>query len=503
MVRYFAAIALLLTAFALLLVFFVVGSPPATPAEASGATAGDDDEYVLLSWNDLGMHCMSKDHSVFSILPPYNNLYAQLILRGDAANLPVVVTDNVTIEYSIPGNTYSAGKTDFWDWVEELFGVPLPPDVGLTGKGLAGELDPTGNHFVAEGIPITPFPDATPTIEDPYQQALVIARDAVGQELTTSTPVVPVSTEFSCTGCHHPTEQSILDEHDEVPGFDPNATPILCGSCHATPALGTPGVPEADYFSEVIHKKHEFLDNQLPGIDACYTCHPGVHARCLRGTMANDFGMICQDCHGGLHEVGESIGEGRIPWLMEPACRDCHTAQFGEPAGQLYRLSTGHGGIMCSGCHNSPHAILPTAEPRDNANVIALQGTPGTLSDCQVCHGTIPAAPGPHGIGSTAIEEVAAEVLAADLVMRVGPNPMRTRTRIEIEAGPGAEGRVMVFDVHGRTQAVFKPRRGAGGELWMDWDGTGRGGERVAGGTYFLRWENGLRSAAAKVLVLD
>ena len=35
-------------------------------------------KYTLLAWNDLGMHCMDgKDFSVFSILPPYNNLHAQ------------------------------------------------------------------------------------------------------------------------------------------------------------------------------------------------------------------------------------------------------------------------------------------------------------------------------------------------------------------------------------------------------------------------------------------
>ena len=35
--------------------------------------------HTLLAWNDLGMHCMDgNDYSVFSILPPYNNLHAQL-----------------------------------------------------------------------------------------------------------------------------------------------------------------------------------------------------------------------------------------------------------------------------------------------------------------------------------------------------------------------------------------------------------------------------------------
>jgi hypothetical protein len=34
---------------------------------------------MLTAWNDVGMHCMDgNDFSVFSVLPPYNNLHAQL-----------------------------------------------------------------------------------------------------------------------------------------------------------------------------------------------------------------------------------------------------------------------------------------------------------------------------------------------------------------------------------------------------------------------------------------
>ena len=32
--------------------------------------------WTLEGWNDLGMHCMDADYSVFSILPPYNNIHA-------------------------------------------------------------------------------------------------------------------------------------------------------------------------------------------------------------------------------------------------------------------------------------------------------------------------------------------------------------------------------------------------------------------------------------------
>ena len=36
----------------------------------------------VLGWNNLGMHCMDSDCSVFSILPPYNTIEAQLIVNG-------------------------------------------------------------------------------------------------------------------------------------------------------------------------------------------------------------------------------------------------------------------------------------------------------------------------------------------------------------------------------------------------------------------------------------
>jgi hypothetical protein len=164
----------------------------------SGATAQPLGTHIVLSWNDLGMHCMNQYHADFSVLPPFNNLVAQVIRRGDAITLPQVVTSGVGVEYSIPGNTTSVTKTDFWTYAPALFGVTLPPNIGLTGKGLTGTLDLLGTTYEAKGIPLTPFTDAAPTIENPYQQALVIARDSTGNELARSAPVVPVSVEINC-----------------------------------------------------------------------------------------------------------------------------------------------------------------------------------------------------------------------------------------------------------------------------------------------------------------
>ncbi|MBI5864833.1 MAG: hypothetical protein HZB38_10050 [Planctomycetes bacterium] len=91
-----------------------------------------------------------------------------------------------------------------------------------------------------------------------------------------------------------------------------------------------------------------------------------------------------------------AVGDpGRRPWIDEPRCSNCHTRQgfqF-EQAGTLYRDSKGHGNVHCAACHGSPHAIGPAVTERDNVQANTLQGHPGVINDCTVCHG----ANGPPG----------------------------------------------------------------------------------------------------------
>jgi hypothetical protein len=63
-------------------------------------------------------------------------------------------------------------------------------------------------------------------------------------------------------------------------------------------------------------------------------------------------------------------------------------------------MSTGHGGVRCAGCHDSPHAIAKSSQPNDAIKFIAWQGHAGTLSKCTACHATEPTDAGPHGIFS-------------------------------------------------------------------------------------------------------
>lgn len=351
-------------------------------------------QYRVFAWNDLGMHCANKDFSKFVVLPPYNNLHSQVIRVGDATHLPEVITDSVTLAYSIPGNTYSVGKTNFWSYEDQLFGVNLPDNVGLTGEGLTGFLTNTENYYHVEGIPLTPFPDTDLVNEHPFQLGLVELYDYTNNLVASTQPVIPVSNEINCvsSGCHS-SENQILNQHDTEGGFDPNNTPILCASCHSSNALGTPGLPGLGSLSEVIHDKHKDITND------CYKCHPGPNTQCQRGVM-HEAGMVCQDCHGSLTNVAESIKNGREPWLEEPSCgsTNCHGSNFAEEPGLLFRQSKGHGNLYCSTCHGSPHAILPAVTFEDNVQNVASQGFEGTLQRCEVCHGVVPTMPGPHGI---------------------------------------------------------------------------------------------------------
>ncbi len=423
-------------------------NPTATPAPSvTPNPPPSDGQYQLIGWNDLGMHCMNESFANLAILPPYNTLWAQLIRTGPQ---PQVVTDNVVIEYHFRNNTTSAGKTDFWQYANQLFGVSLPQDVGLTGARLQGTMRAEGDHFIVEGVPLTPYEDGSHT-QQPYQLAELVAKDAsTGQVLATTTFVAPVSTEMHCDDCHADgmregiatgnVETNILALHDREEGTNLMAQrPVLCANCHGSNALGMPGKPWIPNLSRAIHHKHaggddeggeggeggdcddDGIPNSVDPTDGCeedgrslstmpagiaqatearaqcYQCHPGPQTKCLRGTMAAA-GMTCQDCHGSMNDVAN---KNRRPWIDLPRCGNCHGPQYAEEPGKLYRQSKGHGGLYCESCHGSPHAILPSTEGRDNLQVTRLQGYPGILRECTVCHGSnVPAGPGPHGMAN-------------------------------------------------------------------------------------------------------
>ena len=388
--------------FVLLLMFFMLCL--ANPSLSA------DDSYVILSWNDLGMHCYNRDFQDLAVLPPYNTIWAQVVKVGDP---PQIVTSGITVTYSFPDNSYSAGKSNFWTYAKQLFGVDLKPDTGLTGKGLSGTMDLDTDHFIAEGIPLTEYRDDDLENPYPYQLAKVIVKDSVsGMELAQSTVVAPVSTEMHCDYCHDDggvedittgrVETNILTLHDremdeeEYPGTYTGTLmdnrPVLCAECHASNALNAPGVSGVPNLSKAMHEKH--ADKVSQDLSGCYSCHPGPETKCLRGVMSQK-GMDCIDCHGTMEDVSKNSN----PWLIEPRCDSaaCHGSKYAQDQ-PLYRMSKDHGGIYCEACHDSTHAIAPSRESNDSIKFIELQNHSGTLDKCTVCHSRQPVKAGPHGI---------------------------------------------------------------------------------------------------------
>ncbi len=310
----------------------------------------------VLGANDLGMHCVDKDFSIFSILPPYNVLNAQVV-QLNPQGLPTIL-DGTTVELKYNAvvdpsgsiNSTSINKTNFWQFAQPLFGAQLLPGEGL--KGLFMPMDNLQNlgpqpipynglrgYFAAEGIPIFPLNDQL--IQNPYSLMRVSAHDKTTGKLLGQTDVVlPVSDETDCQGCHVTggigaqrggihwandsdleiqTRKNILLLHDGMQGTRlQNATPVLCARCHYSPALDLAGTgPQGDQignpiFSRVMHAFHGQLLNSQGGPlfppggtleQTCYQCHPGKITQCQRGAMKTG-GLGCHDCHGGMLAVG-------------------------------------------------------------------------------------------------------------------------------------------------------------------------------------------------------
>jgi hypothetical protein len=298
------------------------------------------DNLVVVGVNDLGMHCSQEDFSELCILPPYNTLRAQVILRGVE---PEIMDGDVTVKYTVPEHSRSSDKTNFWTYAPQLFGVNLAPDVGLTGHGMSGTMEavPGEKIFEVTGIPILSTDDAGRL--DPYPVGIITVSGALGTATTRA--VVPVSSEMSCSLCHGNPGMSvahdILADHDALHGTNLiNQKPVLCASCHADAALGAPGVPGVSALSHAMHGAH--ADRvQASGLEnACYACHPGIRTQCQRDVHAAA-GVACIDCHGG---------------------------------------------VRCVTCHGSPHTMRPAVTPIDNAQTIALQGFAGPISVCTTCH---------------------------------------------------------------------------------------------------------------------
>lgn len=421
----------------------------ALAAIAPLAAATATPHYTVIGWNDLGMHCMDSDYTVFSILPPFNVIHAQLI---DSSGKLVTNVASFTCTYAGVAdptgsiNTTSYLKTTFWQNVKSFFGVQLAPDAGLEGFNMPGvnnvpqamAADTSINGFTAKGIPLTPYDNSGS--KNYYPLMHITARNSAGTVVASTNIVLPVSDEMDCRACHASGSQAaampptgwvnnsnpekdfrlnVLLLHDEV---QPNpaayqqylaqagygsglyvsamkGTPVLCARCHVSNALapyGVPGIAGIPPLTMSVHSNHATVIDPSTGLslndennrNACYTCHPGSTTRCLRGAMGNAVaadGTMAMQCQSCHGNMSAVGATTRTGWLDEPNCQACHTGTATHNNGQIRYTNA----LDASGSLRVPvdttYATNPNT-PNPGTSLYRFSSGHGGLQ-CEACHG--------------------------------------------------------------------------------------------------------------------
>jgi len=415
------------------------------PAAVSHGAGGG---WTVVGWNNLGMHCLDADFSVFAILPPYNTIHAQVMdPSGALVSSGISVTYQAVADPTGSLNTTSVGKSNFWQFAQAIFGLaqPLAADVGLTGVAMPGPgnaprpmtYDPVNAWFIAEGIPITPYDDAGR--KNPYPMMRLVAKDASGNVLATADIVLPVSDEMACSACHASGGSSaaqpatgwvndadpvrdyrlnVLRLHDDRNGVSPTyaaalaangyaaaglfatatgGKPVLCALCHASNALATKGFTGVPQLTTSVHAYHAHVTDPATGLtldstdnrSACYRCHPGSTTRCLRGAMGRAVaadGSLAMQCQS-CHGAMSTVGAaGRQGWLDEPACQNCHTGTAAQNNGQIRYTTVFEASGQTRVAANATFATNPDT-PATGISLYRFSSGHGSVK-CEGCHGS-------------------------------------------------------------------------------------------------------------------
>lgn len=344
-----------------------VQAAPTPPQEGTG-----NNSYKVFAFNDLGMHCYDNDFSVFSLLPLFNVVHAQVVQKGTKP----ILMDNTKIKaiYAATAdstgsiNTTSIGKTNFWNYLAKLFGPSFtgwPQDTGILGYKMPNATfgpqalslyDPTYKWFSATGIPLTNIDDKLSINCFPMMK--IGAYDKNTNDWYASLDiVVPASSEMNCAACHEtasfvaanpgsasdasppprvttlqPTDfstnpnpairfrENILLLHDSLSGTGLVAqyqagNPILCASCHYSKALdlagnNQPTGPQVGhlYLSRAMHKHHGTAWPMMDGMGTYMAPIPGVGV------------TQCYYCHPG----NDTQCLRSVMAVKGMSCQNCH-----------------------------------------------------------------------------------------------------------------------------------------------------------------------------------
>ena len=245
----------------------------------------------------------------------------------------------------------------------------LPPEIiSTTCNGSAvAPTEFTNTNFIVENLATAPGNTSEQQLLNAAKINILRLHDAKHGTAYTS------SIDQSATPCDATADPNDADCLD-------NRRPVQCSWCHYSPALDLAQVGPIDEpshgvngrqqtrhisMSRAMHGFHGQFTTLFPDLappddprrvdpatgelvindyvqtnleQNCYQCHPGKRTQCLRGAMFAG-GMVCQDCHGNMAQVGDDFSENlpitpfpagadlskRVPWATEPGCQSCHT----------------------------------------------------------------------------------------------------------------------------------------------------------------------------------
>jgi hypothetical protein len=369
---------------------------------------------------------MDTDYSVFTLLPPFNTLNAQLMVNGKLVN-DDATSAGYTIEYvamTDPGGSTNSSardnsnivKTNFWKYFNDLFGLGVLPE----GAGMLGNPTPTASPapltwngvttgfkdnykwYEAPGIPVTPIDDAG-TFK-PFPMVKVTAKNGSGQVIATTSAVLPVSTEMNCQVCHAST--------DGTPNAKPEAGWVNSAALTAEQQWRYNALRKHD---EKVSPSYRYVG--AGGVTKTYSellSQKGFGST-LEGTALNGKPIFCDTCHNsnalaywglggetGVSQITAAMhnthATATLPGATQPldsdptreACYSCHPGKetkclrgaMGNPTDPL----TGKHVMECQSCHGSMK-VVGSAQMFDPSTGSYRARNPWyDMPTCQTCH---------------------------------------------------------------------------------------------------------------------
>lgn len=360
-------------------------------------------DYTILAINDLGMHCGDLDTRISSILPPFNVLHSQVILRGNGGLPRLLGKDEVEIFYSAASNpddpapSKVAGgqalssiaadgtvyKTNFWDTV------------------LAGAYDPFypfEDPFGNIPVPLTPLAGApfsvTTDVGLPVPDAALIylgpdgVPDSGDESLAASQQFMP--------GIINPYIDNVpqpFHEHIETLPFFINFPFGYTADVNLFEAAGVPIAAFDDFGREnpypLVRVQADLDLNQQPdpavasvdivmpisGEAECQSCHSADVGSGIAITKLADPALTLDD---PLYDnsLTDSIPlEVAIEWASDINLLRLHDLKHGTTLESGFDANTGQASepVVCQTCHYTPALDLAQFGP--------LEGAPGTLAN--------------------------------------------------------------------------------------------------------------------------